>query len=806
MGHQRIQRRADGEGSALADATEAVRTEFREPVVRRSALRVGAADDVHERQADLVADDVVRALAAAPPVVDDDPERPGAPRAQRSHAPSTTLVSRRATGGRIQRSAVGLAGGDLDQATSDTIERRRGGGAPLQGRVRRRMEQGFGTDLGSVRVHSGSEASALNESMQAQAFTVGNDVFLHDSSPDLSTGSGERLLAHEIAHTFQQAGTGQRSAARRKMMSTAAFNDATNEGILTQSSKAQKSIRVLLDAYHAKYPWEKQLSLTATDASSAVERLEEIRRIAGLWIKDHEVDVNGTVTRDPKRVKRRAGMESLIAACEGEMRVMRDLIQVKNTGAVTGADQDISAVTVTQESAEFTKVKEKYSGDALSGFRRLGFLIDGAVPVVGDKASISLEITIPIPPGFISLEFSAESERDGVAPKKDAQGNPIPTTGDQSRVESGLEVGVSGGASVGNVAKLSAGIGCYLKAKAKTGADVAELMSYALFRRCRESMLVPREITNGMWGGGRTGDYGWVKGEEWSKGVETRIFGDDEEAEVSSGAYGKLAAEIEVSKDLASLGFEVKGTKGTTINKESIEAAKGAVGAKNKTSGGAAVTDGGGVRGTTQKSLGVKNLGLETSASFAFGILSGGLKAEFGWSRSGMVNGKPTYVFDTFEIGADLAGQMPFNKMAGDAIAAVVPNFVATINKLIRGSTQAAQAETKARTGGAIAEEAGSYAAAIAELASVPKETWQPFAADPASAGMEIGSTVSLELSGSFDFMEKELTIELRLGKSSALTNAVKAGGDVVQVFKLDITKSSRLLKLTHGDGGWALS
>ena len=693
----------------------------------------------------------------------------------------------RSTAGRVQRSAIGLAGGELDSTTSDAIERRRGAGAPLEGRVRRRMEQGFGTDLGNVRLHTGTEASQFNESMQAAAFTVGNDVFLHQSSPDVSTGAGERLLAHEIAHTFQQTGSGQR-ALRRKMMSTVAFDEATSEGWFTASSKAQKTIRTLLDSYHISYPWESQLKMTAAEAASAVERLEEIRRTARLWITDHEVLVSGTTKADPKRVKRRAGMDLLVGACEGEMRVMRDLEHFKSTGGVKGADQDISAVTVSQESDAFTKIKQKYTGDAVSGFRKLGFLIDGAVPMDGDKSSITMEITVPIPPGFISLEFEAEAQRDG------------------ERVKAGITVGVSGGASVGSIAKLGVGIGCYLSAKAKTGADVTELMSYALYRRCQESVLVPREITSPLWGGGRSGDFGWVKAEEWSKGVETRIFGADDGAEVSSGVYGKLTAEVEVSKDLASLGFEVKGTKGTKIDKQSIEKAKGRIGATNNISSGVAMSDGGGVRGITQASLGVKNLGLETSAKFEFGILSGGITAEFGWSQTGLVAGKPTYEFDTFEIGAALAGRMPMNKMAGDAIAALIPNLVGTINKVIRGSTQAAQAETAARSGGAITAEVGSYAAAIAELASVPKQTWQPFAADPASAGLDVGSTVSLELSGSFDFMKNELAVELRLGKSSALSNAVKAGGDVVQVFKVDISQSSRLLKLSNTGGGWKLT
>ena len=53
--------------------------------------------------------------------------------------------------------------------------------------------------------------------------------------------------------------------------------------------------------------------------------------------------------------------------------------------------------------------------------------------------------------------------------------------------------------------------------------------------------------------------------------------------------------------------------------------------------------------------------------------------------------------------------------------------------------------------------------------------------------------------------MKKELAIELRLGQTSGLSEAINKAGDVIQVFKVDIAKSSRLLKLTY-DGGWSVS
>ncbi len=42
--------------------------------------------------------------------------------------------------------------------------------------------------------------------MQAEAFTVGTDIFFRDGVPDDATAEGQSLLAHELAHTVQQRG------------------------------------------------------------------------------------------------------------------------------------------------------------------------------------------------------------------------------------------------------------------------------------------------------------------------------------------------------------------------------------------------------------------------------------------------------------------------------------------------------------------------------------------------------------------------------------------------------------------------
>ena len=62
------------------------------------------------------------------------------------------------------------------------------------------------SDLGRVRLHTGTEPAALNDTLGARAFTVGQDVFLRDGMPDTGSTAGQHLIAHEVAHTVQQSG------------------------------------------------------------------------------------------------------------------------------------------------------------------------------------------------------------------------------------------------------------------------------------------------------------------------------------------------------------------------------------------------------------------------------------------------------------------------------------------------------------------------------------------------------------------------------------------------------------------------
>ncbi len=102
----------------------------------------------------------------------------------------------------VQREPGGgiAAAPDLEAA----IQRARGSGQPLSRGIRAPMEQAFGADFGGVKVHTGAESDTLNRSIQARAFTTGQDVFFRQGAYDPGSRGGKELLAHELTHVVQQ--------------------------------------------------------------------------------------------------------------------------------------------------------------------------------------------------------------------------------------------------------------------------------------------------------------------------------------------------------------------------------------------------------------------------------------------------------------------------------------------------------------------------------------------------------------------------------------------------------------------------
>lgn len=159
-------------------------------------LTVGAAGDKYEQEADRVAQQVVNRIHAphlSPPNSESDP------------------VQRK-----IAIRAKGAEGGEVSGEWESQLNRARNGGQPLSPTVKEPMERGFGADFSGVRVHTGAQADNLANSIQAKAFTTGEDVFFRQGAYAPGSRGGQELIAHELTHVVQQSG-GQVPIAHREM-------------------------------------------------------------------------------------------------------------------------------------------------------------------------------------------------------------------------------------------------------------------------------------------------------------------------------------------------------------------------------------------------------------------------------------------------------------------------------------------------------------------------------------------------------------------------------------------------------------
>jgi Domain of unknown function (DUF4157)/Lysine-specific metallo-endopeptidase len=80
-----------------------------------------------------------------------------------------------------------------------------GRGQPLDARTRAFFEPRFGHDFSRVRVHTDAAAASSARGIHALAYAVGDDVVFAPGQYAPGTAAGNRLLAHELAHTVQQA-------------------------------------------------------------------------------------------------------------------------------------------------------------------------------------------------------------------------------------------------------------------------------------------------------------------------------------------------------------------------------------------------------------------------------------------------------------------------------------------------------------------------------------------------------------------------------------------------------------------------
>jgi hypothetical protein len=198
----------------------------------QAKLTIGASNDPLEREADLIADQVL--AAPAPAAVSGTPPR-------------------------IQRFS-GRSNGQPAAAPSSVDHALASPGGPLEATLRQDMEQRFGQDFSRVRVHSGSAAERSARDVHANAYTVGQDIVFGAGQFTPGTNQGRRLIAHELTHVVQQGNRGLSPVAAQQ----ASLSAGMGSSALLQRAPDDKGGGT--DAPDSPYPEEPEVLLYARKA------------------------------------------------------------------------------------------------------------------------------------------------------------------------------------------------------------------------------------------------------------------------------------------------------------------------------------------------------------------------------------------------------------------------------------------------------------------------------------------------------------------------------------------------------------
>ena len=223
----------------------------------QTKLTVGAANDVYEKEADAVADRVLQRMSepeggrVMEPGVQraagmgsgaaaiqekcahceqeekKEKEEAGAPKGEvqkkpifesNAEPPDEDQPIRRKCPACMEDEKISKKGDEGASSTAPPavesgLNTSKGNGSPLPSGTKEQMESSMGADFSRVRIHDNSSAASMNKSLNAQAFTHGNDIYFNSGKYDTSGKTGRHLLAHELTHVVQQTGSIQKDDA-----------------------------------------------------------------------------------------------------------------------------------------------------------------------------------------------------------------------------------------------------------------------------------------------------------------------------------------------------------------------------------------------------------------------------------------------------------------------------------------------------------------------------------------------------------------------------------------------------------------
>lgn len=103
-------------------------------------------------------------------------------------------------------------------------------GSPLDPDARTFMESRFGHDFSQVRVHDDARAAESARAVNAEAYTVGNNLVFGAGRYAPSSSGGRHLLAHELTHVIQQGAAARTSGTMQTLARQTVKKPSADEG------------------------------------------------------------------------------------------------------------------------------------------------------------------------------------------------------------------------------------------------------------------------------------------------------------------------------------------------------------------------------------------------------------------------------------------------------------------------------------------------------------------------------------------------------------------------------------------------
>ncbi|NMM49667.1 eCIS core domain-containing protein [Marinigracilibium pacificum] len=162
----------------------------------QTKLKIGEPNDEFEKEADAVADQVMRM-----------------PEHKVKNQIQTKCSKCEEEENQIQLKAYKSPGNFASPGLTQKLQNSTGGSA-MTSDIQKNLGSKMGSDFSGVKIHTDSSAVQMNKELGARAFTYKNNIYFNQGQYNPGTSQGKHLLAHELTHVVQQSGGNNNSIQR----------------------------------------------------------------------------------------------------------------------------------------------------------------------------------------------------------------------------------------------------------------------------------------------------------------------------------------------------------------------------------------------------------------------------------------------------------------------------------------------------------------------------------------------------------------------------------------------------------------